>query len=603
MTRLSIHYILLVAAATWSGTSATQQPFTSPATKLRQTDSLLSQPLLSFVDEIRKNGSIPGISIGVVRLGEVNEPIVQLASSGRKTEEGNGHDLTPDTLFGIASCSKAFLATSIGLLMEDYADGKNATPLPPGLKPFDWETKIADIVPKELGWALQDLDGDDWAAREASIADVLGHASGLPRHDYSYRPGDAPEDVIRRMGSLRTAFELRKKWSYNNQFFVLGAYLVSHYANMPYAEFVAQRLFKPLGMSTSTFSPTAANDSGLLTHTWTAFGRRIPFWFDESIAHLKAGPGGIISSAEDMVRWLSVLLNEGEDPTTNKTVIPKSVFDAVTTSQIIVAGKPVPSYGSSIVGYGMGWMRTSVGTADILLHNGGIPGFSTLVAFSPNSNLGIVILSNADDKASWNFQILGRILFEILGVLPATTNDMSAGVMGESTTPDTKPPSLKLADYAGLYSASGYLPIQLCSSTNQSAHCNEVISDFATIHNSSTLESTLYATYPTVWSTHVRLKHGSGDVFKITFTALFPNGYGENKSAFETSEAGLGEGTVEFEVRDGKVEGFSLVIDEDAAASRKRKIGGGLREAGDAWFTEDLSACTQGTIASDVCRL
>ena len=101
--------------------------------------------------------------------------------------------------------------------MEDYAEGKNATPLPPGLHRFDWDTKIADIVPKKLGWSLQDLNGDDWASRDVSVADALGHASGLPRHDFSYRPGDTPEDVVRRMGLLRTAYELRQKWSYNNQ--------------------------------------------------------------------------------------------------------------------------------------------------------------------------------------------------------------------------------------------------------------------------------------------------------------------------------------------------------------------------------------------------
>ena len=95
MTRLFVRYIL-AATATWGVVSATQQPFTAPTTKLRQTDSLLSAPFLSFVDEIRQNGSIPGISIGVVRLGEDKEPFVQLASSGRKTEEGNGHDLTGD---------------------------------------------------------------------------------------------------------------------------------------------------------------------------------------------------------------------------------------------------------------------------------------------------------------------------------------------------------------------------------------------------------------------------------------------------------------------------------------------------------------------------
>ena len=157
------------------------------------------------------------------------------------------------------------------------------------------------------------------------------------------------------------------------------------------------------------------------------------------------------------------------------------------------------------------------------------------------------------------------------------------------TTTETKPPSLKLADYARLYSAPGYLPMQLCSSANQSIHCNDVVSAFASLHNSSTLESTLYATYPTFWSTHVWLTHVSGDVFNIAFTALFPNGYGENTSAFETALRGEGEGMVEFEVRDGKVQGFSLVIDEEAAVSRKRKIGGGLRGTGEAWFVEGLS--------------
>ena len=61
------------------------------------------------------------------------------------------------------------------------------------------------------------MAGDDWATRKASIADILGHVGGLPMHDHSYRPGDAPEDVVRRMRELRTAYELREKWSYNNQ--------------------------------------------------------------------------------------------------------------------------------------------------------------------------------------------------------------------------------------------------------------------------------------------------------------------------------------------------------------------------------------------------
>ena len=109
MTRWVILYILLVGAATWSACLGTQEAFSLPdtnASKFRLTDTLLSPQLLSYVDEIRQNGSIPGVSIGVVRLGEDSEPIVQLASSGRKTEEGDGRDLTPAVRSLISACPR-----------------------------------------------------------------------------------------------------------------------------------------------------------------------------------------------------------------------------------------------------------------------------------------------------------------------------------------------------------------------------------------------------------------------------------------------------------------------------------------------------------------
>ena len=48
-------------------------------------------------------------------------------------------------------------------------------------------------------------------------------------------------------------------------------------------------------------------------------------------------------------------------------------------------------------------------------HSGAVPGFSTLVAFSPNSNVGLVVLSNADEKADWNYRIARRILDDVVG--------------------------------------------------------------------------------------------------------------------------------------------------------------------------------------------
>ena len=129
------------------------------------------------------------------------------------------------------------------------------------------------------------------------------------------------------MRDLRSAYELREKYSYNNQvciqwttstsmsltlfvepcaqMYMLGAHIVEKYSGLTYPEFVAERLLKPLDMSTSTLSPSEAASSGLLTDTWTKDGRRTPFWFTEEDSQLTAGPGGVISSARDMVSCIS----------------------------------------------------------------------------------------------------------------------------------------------------------------------------------------------------------------------------------------------------------------------------------------------------------
>ncbi|KAH9886942.1 beta-lactamase/transpeptidase-like protein [Cubamyces lactineus] len=546
---------------------------------------IVSEDFLAYVEELRQNASIPGTSLGIVRLaGDNEEPATQFAAFGRKLEESDGDDLTSDTLFCLASCSKAFLSTSLGLLIDDFEHGRNVTPLPAGLSRFDWDTKIAAILPEE--WQLDDT----WATLAATVRDVLGHVSGLPRHDGAYRPGDTTGDVVRRMRVLRTAYELREKYSYNNQMYMLGAHIIEKYSGLPYQNFVAQRVFSPLNMTTSTLWPSEAASSGLLTDTWTKDGRRIPFWFTDDISQVNAGPGGVVSSAEDMVKWLAVLLNGGVHPTSGKTIIPRSVYDTVTTARQIVHGRPTEPYGS-IVGYGMGWNRWTYKGKDMLMHTGGIPGFSTLALFSPSSNLGVVVLTNADEKHDHNFVIAKRAFDEVFksarsDASAASSNPVDAGSKG-ATYASSGTLSLDLEAYTGTYSAPGYGALTLCSAQSTSHYCDEVLQDFAALRPLPISEPYLYGAYKTMWSTHVRLNHSIGDAFHATFPALFPHGYGKNTSAFGTYETGS-DAWVEFAVVDGQVEGCSLVVDEEAVTARRRRQGGALRDIADAWFEKRL---------------
>jgi CubicO group peptidase (beta-lactamase class C family) len=84
--------------------------------------------------------------------------------------------------------------------------------------------------------------------------------------------------------------------------YTVGAYVVSTLSGMRFVDFVDYRIFRPLGMSSSTYSIDAAIRTGRFTDTWTSFGRLIPSWIEEGFVDLVAGPGGVISNVEELAR-------------------------------------------------------------------------------------------------------------------------------------------------------------------------------------------------------------------------------------------------------------------------------------------------------------
>jgi CubicO group peptidase (beta-lactamase class C family) len=84
--------------------------------------------------------------------------------------------------------------------------------------------------------------------------------------------------------------------------YMVGAYIVSTLTGMRYPNFVDSRIFKSLGMTSSTYSIDAALQTGRFTDTWTPFGRLIPPWIKEEYVDLTASPAGVISSVENLAR-------------------------------------------------------------------------------------------------------------------------------------------------------------------------------------------------------------------------------------------------------------------------------------------------------------
>lgn len=86
---------------------------------------------------------------------------------------------------GLGSCSKAFLTSAIGILIDDFANARNVTALPHGVDTLNWDTKVQALFPGDSVWKLE----DQWATEKANIADILSMATGVTRYvKESYLP-------------------------------------------------------------------------------------------------------------------------------------------------------------------------------------------------------------------------------------------------------------------------------------------------------------------------------------------------------------------------------------------------------------------------------
>ncbi|KAF9233582.1 beta-lactamase/transpeptidase-like protein [Melanogaster broomeanus] len=397
---------------------------------------------------------------------------------GYRTEDGD--EMTPDTLFHMASVSKAFCATALGLLIDDFANGRNVTGSP---------TRIN---------------------RDNVAYQTQGSVARLAAHGRMY---------------------------------MVGAHVIATYTDKPYTSFVEERIFSPLGMVSSTFSPEKAESSGKFSQGWTKDGRRIPEWFSENTAVLIAGPGGIISSAVDMSKWISTWINEGvhEDNALH------------------------PSICNSIAGYGMGWARSSYRGHDMVYHSGSVPGLSTLVSFLPSDEIGVTVFANGGAQAETVMKILNRILDEALHLDISLTLSSAVGPSPPkaTVTHGTWSPRLSLNDFAGTYTNAGYGTITLCapSRSSTSSYCSKVQSDFTTVDNvqGNSVPLSSYSQNGLAYGHRtIRMRYQQGSIFQMYFTTLFPDGYGKDTTPFETGEIGTTEGTAEFVIEDGQVIGFGI---------------------------------------------
>lgn len=356
--------------------------------------------------------------------------------------------VTPNTLFAIGSCTKAFTASLLGLLQKE---GK-----------LDLDEPVTKYLPTLKFY-------NDELTAHITLRDMMCHRTGLPRHDLSWYLNNTTRDsLVSRMQYMEPANPLRKQWEYNNFMFLTQGVVAEKLTGKSWETNVRERILEPLGMNSTVFT---IND--MIRNPDAALGYEVK---KDSLIQKRAyynidamGPAGSINSnVLDMAKWVSAWTNGGK--VGSKEILPAAYVKEAMTSQMVIAGglpnKEHPD--THLANYGFGWMLASYKGHYRVEHGGNIDGFSASTSFFPSDSVGIIVLSNQNGSAVPGI-VRNTIADRILGVSASNWNKenlarvakaKAAAKEAEKKTVDdrkkgTKPAHM-LADYVGQYNHPGY---------------------------------------------------------------------------------------------------------------------------------------------------
>lgn len=320
-----------------------------------------------LVADLMKSSGIPGMAVAVVHDGEV-----AYVKGFGVTDVRTGAKVDADTVFQLASLSKPVGATVVA---HEVTDGTVA-----------WDTPVS----AKLGWfALS----DPYVTRNATIADLYSHRSGLPDH-----AGDLLEDlgydrrqVLERLKYLPLA-PFRITYEYTNFGVTAAAEAVAAAAGKPWDVLCDEELYRPLGMAStsSRFADYESRKNRAVGHVKTPNGYQ-PLYTRNPDAQSPAG--GVSSSINDMARWLTLMLANG---TYNgiRITSPEALLPTV-TPQVISVPAAKPSARASFYGHGFNVSVTSSGRPQYS-HSGAFAlGAGTAFAVLPSADVGLIALTNA----------------------------------------------------------------------------------------------------------------------------------------------------------------------------------------------------------------
>lgn len=408
--------------------------------------AFITDSLDKFMEREMKRWNVPGMAIAIVKDGKV------VVSKGYGVRDASKPDkVDENTLFQIASNSKAFTATSVALLDHQ--------------KRLSLDDKITKWIPDFKLY-------DTLATREATLRDMLCHRIGFQTFQSDFLNWGCNltrKEIIERMRTVKPVYSFRSKYGYCNSAFLTAGEIIPIVTDTSWDDYLKYHFFIPLKMSrTSTDWKSITSDNNACK-AHTIVDNKLVIVPTVNVDNF--GPAASInSSVKDLSNWLLMQLDSGKFE--GKEVIPFDVLQKTRASHMIVSDMN-PNFGSNFQVYGLGWFMLDYNGKRIIRHDGGANGFVTTTCFVPSMKLGMVILSNTDANnlyASMRTQIIDAYLNlpysnhseRIFKAVNANMQIENAEINKLKETASKKPkPALKQEEYTGSYTNEVYGKISI----------------------------------------------------------------------------------------------------------------------------------------------
>jgi CubicO group peptidase (beta-lactamase class C family) len=322
--------------------------------------------------------NVPGIAGGIIKDGKI-----VLAKGYGVTSIKTQQKTNANTLFGIASNSKAFTTAALAMLVDE---GK-----------ISWDDKVKKYIPEFKMY-------NDYVTEEFTIRDLLTHRSGLGlgAGDLMIWPDGhnfTPDDIIRNIQYLKPVSGFRAKYDYDNLLYVIAGEVIHRVSGKPWTEFIEQRIMKPLEMSQSAASWKTLKDTtnSIVPHVPTDGKLQIIPRYTNQIFDAAAG---IYTNVNDLSKWVIMQLDKGKYDG-GKQLFSEKQHDEMWTAQTILPLKNFKPYKSLFKSYGLGWQLQDFNGHLQVSHTGGLDGIVTQVIMIPDVKLGIIVLTNQQSGSAF----------------------------------------------------------------------------------------------------------------------------------------------------------------------------------------------------------